>query len=70
MLTVRYELNTEKKLRLIFACKVLNVTIKFALEQVMKTQMESRRIAQSFLNLGTRWRWVVIAKLRPFYLRE
>ena len=44
--------------------------VKFTLEQATKAQRGRRGIALIFLNLSSRWGWVVIATLRPLYARE
>ena len=36
----------------------------------MKTYRESRGIAPHFLNLGTRWMWMVKFTSQPLYLQE
>jgi hypothetical protein len=41
--------------------------LKFTLEQTIKAQRGSRGIAALFLNLATRWGWVVNATPRAFY---
>jgi hypothetical protein len=48
----------------------VKVKVKFTLEQATKAQRGSRSIAQSFLNLGARWGWVVNATPRSLYPRE
>ena len=46
---------------------LLKVKVKFTLEQAMKAQKGSRGIALLFLNLGTRWGWMVNAMPWPLY---
>ena len=43
---------------------------KFHLEQATNVQRGNRAIALFFINLGTRWRWVVNVTPRPLYPRK
>jgi hypothetical protein len=54
----------------LFAPYFVRVKVKVTLEQATKAQKGSRAIAYSFLNLGTRWRWVVSTTPRPLYSLE
>jgi hypothetical protein len=38
--------------------------------RAMKAHRGSRRVAPLILNLGTKWRWLVILTVRPIYFRE
>ena len=47
----------------------VKVKVKFTLQQAMKSQRGVEESLYSFLNLGTRWGWVVNATPRPLYPR-
>jgi hypothetical protein len=47
----------------------VKVKVKFTIKQAMKAQRGVEESLYSFLNLGTRWEWVVNATPRPFYPR-
>ena len=47
----------------------VKVKVKFTLEQAMKAQRGST-LLYSFLNLSTRWSWVVNATSQPLYSQE
>jgi hypothetical protein len=50
--------------------ELVNVKIKFTLEQATKAQRGNRGTLYSFFNFGARWRWVFSATSRPLYPRE
>ena len=65
-----FERSLSRILRLHTRCNGKVAAVKFALEQAMKAQRESRGIALLFLYPRRQMWWMVNATPRPLYLRE